>query len=60
VIQLRGVSKAYDTPAGPFIALREIDLEVGVARGVRRTGGFRQPGSGVPDITALNQGGNQL
>jgi putative ABC transport system ATP-binding protein len=28
VSQLRGVSKAYDTPAGPFTALREIDLEV--------------------------------
>jgi putative ABC transport system ATP-binding protein len=28
VIQLRRVSKSYDTPAGPFQAVREIDLDV--------------------------------
>ena len=28
VIQLRHVSKTYDTPAGPFPALRDVDLDV--------------------------------
>jgi putative ABC transport system ATP-binding protein len=28
VIELRRVSKSYDTPAGPFEALRQVDLEV--------------------------------
>jgi putative ABC transport system ATP-binding protein len=28
LIQLRGVSKAYPTPRGPFLALRDVDLDV--------------------------------
>jgi putative ABC transport system ATP-binding protein len=43
VIQLRGVSKAYDTPAGSFTALRDIDLEVGAGELLGVTG---QSGSG--------------
>jgi putative ABC transport system ATP-binding protein len=38
VIQLRGVSKAYDTPAGPFIAVRDIDLDVGAGELIGITG----------------------
>ena len=38
MIQLRGVSKAYDTPAGPFIAVRDIDLDVGAGELVGITG----------------------
>ena len=38
MIRLRGVSKAYDTPAGPFMALREIDLDVGAGELVAFTG----------------------
>ena len=38
VIQLRGVSKAYDTPAGPFIAVRDIDRDVGAGELIGITG----------------------
>jgi putative ABC transport system ATP-binding protein len=38
VIRLRGVSKAYETPAGPFVALRDIDLEVGAGELIAVTG----------------------
>jgi putative ABC transport system ATP-binding protein len=38
VILLRNVTKTYDTPAGPFAALRQVDLQVGAGEFVAIVG----------------------
>jgi putative ABC transport system ATP-binding protein len=38
VIHLRGVTRTYDTPAGPFAALRDVDLEIAAGELVAITG----------------------
>jgi putative ABC transport system ATP-binding protein len=53
LIQLRGVTKAYDTPRGPFQALRHVDLDVGVGQFVAIVG---KSGSGKSTLVNLITG----
>lgn len=53
VIDLRRVSKSYDTPAGPFPALRHVDLHVGPGELVAITG---KSGSGKSTLLNLVSG----
>jgi putative ABC transport system ATP-binding protein len=64
VIRLQGVTKAYESPAGPFAALRDIDLEVekgelvgivgksgcGKSTLVNMVGGIDRPSSGTVEV----------
>jgi putative ABC transport system ATP-binding protein len=49
LIHLRGVSKTYDTPAGPFVALPDVDLHISPGEMVAITGK-----SGCGKSTLLN------
>ena len=50
MISLQRVSKSYDTPAGPFRAVQDIDLEIGASEFVTITG---KSGSGKSTLVSL-------
>ena len=53
MIHLRGVTKTHETPAGPFRALSEVDLEIGAGEMIAVTG---KSGSGKSTLLNLISG----